>query len=157
MGYFLGDNGFEVRFLAKHLLFKVPVVGPFLRWWGMIPVLRGSDQVGDALKYAHEALAKGDVVGIDSRDSDTGPWVLAHEGQDWPGTPRVGYQGAGGPGLCSGARRTSWIAMLGCRSTGGGRVCSSACCRRSTTRILKGILRITRALQSHRAPAARPW
>ena len=64
MGYFLGDNGFEVRFLAKHSLFKVPVVGPFLRWWGMIPVLRGSDQAGDALKYAHEALVKGDVVGI---------------------------------------------------------------------------------------------
>ncbi len=64
MGYFLADNGIEIRFLAKESLFRVPVVGPFLRWWGMIPVVRDSAEAGDSLKYARAALDEGDVVGI---------------------------------------------------------------------------------------------
>ncbi|WP_099332586.1 lysophospholipid acyltransferase family protein [Actinomyces minihominis] len=64
MGYFMADNGYEVRFLAKHSLFKVPVIGPFFRWWGMIPVMRDSAEATDALKYARAALDAGDVVGI---------------------------------------------------------------------------------------------
>lgn len=64
MGYFMADNGYEVRFLAKDSLFRVPVVGPFFRWWGMIPVVRGSSHATDSLKYAREALNAGDVVGI---------------------------------------------------------------------------------------------
>lgn len=64
MGYFLGYNGFEPRFLAKDALFKVPVIGPFLRWWGMIPVVRGGKEAGDALLNAKEALAEDAVVTI---------------------------------------------------------------------------------------------
>lgn len=64
MGFFMADNGFEVRFLAKDSLFRVPVIGPFMRWWGMIPVLRQSASATDALVHAREALEKGDVVGI---------------------------------------------------------------------------------------------
>lgn len=64
MGYFLGYNGFEVRFLAKDALFKTPVVGDFLRWWGMIPVARQSDEAGDALVHARQALEEGGVVAI---------------------------------------------------------------------------------------------
>lgn len=64
MGYFMADNGFEVRFLAKDSLFRVPVVGPFMRKWGMIPVVRQSSEAGDALIHARDALVKGDVVGI---------------------------------------------------------------------------------------------
>lgn len=64
MGYFMADNGYEVRFMAKHTLFKVPVIGPFFRWWGMIPVLRQSAEATDALIHAREALEAGDVVGI---------------------------------------------------------------------------------------------
>lgn len=64
MGYFLGYNGFEPRFLAKDALFKVPVIGLFLRWWGMIPVARGSNNAGDALVHAREALAEDAVVTI---------------------------------------------------------------------------------------------
>lgn len=64
MGYFVGINGYELRFLAKDNLFKIPVVGSFFRWWGMIPVARGSSEATDALVHAREALAKGAVVGI---------------------------------------------------------------------------------------------
>lgn len=64
MGYFMADMGYEVRFLAKDSLFGVPVVGPFFRWWGMIPVVRGSSHATDSLKYARKALEEGDVVGI---------------------------------------------------------------------------------------------
>lgn len=64
MGYFMADVGYEVRFLAKDSLFKTPVIGDFFRWWGMIPVVRGSSHATDSLKYAREALEEGDVVGI---------------------------------------------------------------------------------------------
>lgn len=62
MGYFLGFNGFEPRFLAKQSIFKIPVMGPFLQKWGMIPVLRESDTATDSLEYARQALEDGDVI-----------------------------------------------------------------------------------------------
>lgn len=62
MGYFLAYNGYEARFLAKDSLFKVPLVGPFMRWWGMIPVVRDTSDAGDALVHAKEAIALGDAV-----------------------------------------------------------------------------------------------
>ena len=64
MGYFLADNGYQVRYLAKDSLFRTPVVGKFFRWWGMIPVVRESVQATDALIHAREALDEGGVVGI---------------------------------------------------------------------------------------------
>lgn len=64
MGYFVGINGYELRFLAKDSLFKVPVLGPFLLWWGMIPVMRDSSEAGDALRHAREALDEGAVIGF---------------------------------------------------------------------------------------------
>ena len=49
------------RFLAKDELFRVPVLGAFLRAHGQIPVVRG---VGDQspLQRARDALAEGEVV-----------------------------------------------------------------------------------------------
>lgn len=64
MGYALADAGYEIRFLAKDSLFRVPVVGPFMRKWGMIPVIRQSAEATDALIHARNALEKGDAVGI---------------------------------------------------------------------------------------------
>lgn len=64
MGFAMAHYGHEVRFLAKDSVFKVPVVGPFMRWWGMIPVERQSASAGDALVHARAALEQGDVVGI---------------------------------------------------------------------------------------------
>lgn len=64
MGFFMADIGYEVRFLAKDSLFKIPVVGPFMRKWGMIPVVRQSAAATDSLIHARNALEAGDVVGI---------------------------------------------------------------------------------------------
>ncbi len=64
LGCFLADNGIRVRFLAKADLFKWPVIGFFVKNWGMIPVSRGSKNAGDSLKHARQALRDGDVVGV---------------------------------------------------------------------------------------------
>ncbi len=64
MGFFMADCGYQVRFLAKDSLFRVPIVGPFMRWWGMIPVVRESKEATDSLIHAREALANGDIIGI---------------------------------------------------------------------------------------------
>lgn len=64
MGYFIAAQGYETRFLAKASLFSVPVVGPFMKKWGMIPVLRASKEATDSLIHARTALEAGDVVGI---------------------------------------------------------------------------------------------
>lgn len=64
MGYFVAAQGYETRFLAKASLFSVPVVGPFMKKWGMIPVLRASKEATDSLVHARDALTSGDVVGI---------------------------------------------------------------------------------------------
>lgn len=64
IGYFLGSNGYEVRFLAKQELFKIPVVAQLMRAWRMLPVQRGAKDAVDALAAAKQALQEGDVVGI---------------------------------------------------------------------------------------------
>lgn len=63
MGYFLGINGYEIKFLAKDSLFKIPLLGPFLTKWGMIPVARESGG-GNSLIAAHSALENGAMMGI---------------------------------------------------------------------------------------------
>ena len=50
------------RFLATGGLFQAPVVGPVMRYWGHIPVHRGTSSVTQALPAAAEALAAGSVV-----------------------------------------------------------------------------------------------
>lgn len=64
MGYFMGINGYEVQFLAKDSLFRVPVLGSVLKAWGMIPVARETNGATDSLKAAREALAQGAVIGF---------------------------------------------------------------------------------------------
>lgn len=64
MGCYLGYNGFQPRFLAKDSLFEVPVVGSFMKWWGMIPVVRDTSTAGDALAHARTALDDGEIVVI---------------------------------------------------------------------------------------------
>lgn len=64
MGFFMAAHGYEIRFLAKAELFKVPVIGPFMKWWGMVPVVRQSSHATDSLVHARQALSNGDPVGI---------------------------------------------------------------------------------------------
>jgi 1-acyl-sn-glycerol-3-phosphate acyltransferase len=55
--------GRRPRFLAKHELFRIPVVGTVLRGVRQIPVVRGSGD-GSALAAAERAVAAGEVVVI---------------------------------------------------------------------------------------------
>ncbi len=51
------------RFLAKKELFSVPVVGKILRAMGMIPVDRGSADIG-SIRTALSVLKEGGIVGV---------------------------------------------------------------------------------------------
>lgn len=52
-----------VRFMAKEELFRIPVVGWYLKSIGVIPVKRGSGDIG-AIKSSLKALKNGEVLGI---------------------------------------------------------------------------------------------
>ncbi|MBO5008519.1 MAG: 1-acyl-sn-glycerol-3-phosphate acyltransferase [Clostridia bacterium] len=52
-----------VRFIAKQELFKIPVVGWYLKSINIIPVKRGSGDIG-AVKASLRALKDGEVLGI---------------------------------------------------------------------------------------------
>lgn len=61
-GYLLRASGVPPRFLAKHSLFAVPVLGPLLRCTRQIPVHRGAGRGGDALATAERELSAGGSV-----------------------------------------------------------------------------------------------
>ncbi len=64
MSYAIGLQGFQVRFLTKESMFKVPLLGGFMRSARMIPVVRGGGDKADSLAHARQALRDGAVVGI---------------------------------------------------------------------------------------------
>ncbi len=84
IGYFLGSNGYEIRFLAKQELFRIPLVGSLMRAWRMLPVQRGSQEAGDALATARQALQEGDVVGVYTEGT------LTRSPSFWPMTGKTG-------------------------------------------------------------------
>ena len=51
------------RFLSKKELFSIPLVGPFLRWIGMIPVDRGKADIS-SIKTALRVLKDKGIIGI---------------------------------------------------------------------------------------------
>ncbi|MBI3927840.1 MAG: 1-acyl-sn-glycerol-3-phosphate acyltransferase [Armatimonadetes bacterium] len=53
-----------VRFLVAGGLFRVPVLGNLLRWFGAIPVDRSGGSNSDALQAAVAALENGELIGI---------------------------------------------------------------------------------------------
>ena len=56
--------GRSARLMATAGVFRVPLLGRALRRLGFIPVARGTEQAGDALGPAAEALAAGEVVAL---------------------------------------------------------------------------------------------
>ncbi|MDR5699998.1 lysophospholipid acyltransferase family protein [Agromyces aerolatus] len=78
MGAAAWKLGRAPRFLAKESLFKVPVVGWFLRSSGQIPVARAGSRSHAALRAAEELVEKGRMVivypeGSLTRDPDLWP------------------------------------------------------------------------------------
>lgn len=63
MGYAFGLLGYQVRFLTKDSMFKVPVLRAFVKKARMIPVSRGGGDT-DSLAHARKALREGAAVGI---------------------------------------------------------------------------------------------
>ncbi|MCU0283638.1 MAG: 1-acyl-sn-glycerol-3-phosphate acyltransferase [Candidatus Nanopelagicales bacterium] len=77
IAHFLHDHGRPPRFLAKHAVFEVPVVGGLIRGCEQIPVTRDADP-SKALAAAEQALAAGECVvvypeGTITRDPDLWP------------------------------------------------------------------------------------
>jgi 1-acyl-sn-glycerol-3-phosphate acyltransferase len=80
IGHYINNQGRPARFLAKASLFTVPVLGPFLRSAGQIPVHRERRAAGDALVEAVHAVDRGEAVlvypeGTITRDPDQWPML----------------------------------------------------------------------------------
>lgn len=80
VAHFINSQGRPVRFLAKASLFDVPLLGPFLRSAGQIPVQRERRTAGDALVEAVSAIDRGEAVlvypeGTITRDPDLWPMI----------------------------------------------------------------------------------
>jgi 1-acyl-sn-glycerol-3-phosphate acyltransferase len=76
--HFLYDNGRAPRYLGKESIFKVPLVGPFVRAAGQIPVSRESKAAIEGFENAAAALRAGHLVAIYpegtlTRDADLWP------------------------------------------------------------------------------------
>jgi 1-acyl-sn-glycerol-3-phosphate acyltransferase len=64
MAHYLYVNGRPPRILAKESLFRVPVLGFFLRKLAMIPVFRGSARAKESLEIADMRLAQGFCIAV---------------------------------------------------------------------------------------------
>lgn len=53
----------KLHYMAKQDLFKVPLLGSFIKWVGAFPVARGKGDIG-AIRTALEVLGQGKVVAI---------------------------------------------------------------------------------------------
>ncbi len=53
----------KLHYMAKHDLFKVPLLGSFMKWVGAFPVTRGKGDIG-AIRTALEVLRQGKVIAI---------------------------------------------------------------------------------------------
>jgi 1-acyl-sn-glycerol-3-phosphate acyltransferase len=83
-GHYLYNNGHPPRFLAKHELFKLPFIGRILKSGDQIPVYRGTSQAKESLNYAHEVLARGDMIAMFPEGT------LTRDPELWPMMARTG-------------------------------------------------------------------
>ncbi|HNV10801.1 MAG TPA: lysophospholipid acyltransferase family protein [Propionibacteriaceae bacterium] len=84
LGEFIIYSGRWPRMIAKIDLFRYPVIGPFARGCGQIPVDRTSTNAADVLKAAEDAIAGGLAVLIYPEGTITGDPL------GWPMVPRTG-------------------------------------------------------------------
>lgn len=83
-GHYLYISGHPPRFLAKHELFKAPVLGYLLRAGDQIPVYRGTAQAKDAVDHARVVLDRGDMIAMFPEGT------LTRDPAMWPMTGRTG-------------------------------------------------------------------
>jgi 1-acyl-sn-glycerol-3-phosphate acyltransferase len=62
VAHYVFDAGRWPQFLAKSSLFKIPVLGPYLRAVKQIPVYRGTADAAKSLEAAAQAIRDGDAV-----------------------------------------------------------------------------------------------
>jgi 1-acyl-sn-glycerol-3-phosphate acyltransferase len=82
--HFLYDNGRAPRYLGKDSIFKVPLLGAFIRAAGQIPVARESKEAAQGFEQAIEALRAGHLVGIYPEGT------LTRDPQLWPMRGKTG-------------------------------------------------------------------
>lgn len=78
MARLIWQTGRIPRFLIKHTVFGVPVIGRVMRGAGQLPVYRQSNQASDSLREAEQALRDGQCViiypeGTITRNADYTP------------------------------------------------------------------------------------
>jgi len=76
--HYLYDNGRLPRFMGKHEVFELPVIGSIITGAGQIPVYRETEDAANAIRAAVEAVNEGECVviypeGTISRDPDLWP------------------------------------------------------------------------------------
>jgi 1-acyl-sn-glycerol-3-phosphate acyltransferase len=72
------------RFLGKHSLWNVPIMGAILKGAEQIPVYRGTSDAQQSLRAAHEALATGKLVVIYPEGT------ITKDPDGWPANSRTG-------------------------------------------------------------------
>ena len=83
-GHYLYNNGHPPRFLAKHQLFELPIIGRILKSGDQIPVYRGTSQAKESLNYAQEVIARGDMIAMFPEGT------LTRDPELWPMVARTG-------------------------------------------------------------------
>lgn len=84
VAHFVYNSGRHPRFMLKHSLVKIPVVGPIIKATGQIPVYRGRSDAADSLREAIEVLTAGGSVVISPEGTVT------KEPDRWPMRGKTG-------------------------------------------------------------------
>ena len=84
IGHLLYSNGIIPHFLAKDSLFRIPVLGGWLRWAGQIPVDRRGTAALASLDIARRVLARGGAIIVYPEGT------LTRDPELWPMRGRTG-------------------------------------------------------------------
>ncbi|GAB3221894.1 lysophospholipid acyltransferase family protein [Glycomyces halotolerans] len=84
VAHYVYNAGRHPRFLLKHSLIKIPVVGPIIKSTGQIPVYRGRSDAADSLRAARGVLERGGSVLISPEGTVT------KEPDRWPMRGKTG-------------------------------------------------------------------
>lgn len=83
-GHYLYNADHPPRFLAKHQLFELPVIGRLLKSGDQIPVYRGTAHAKESLNYAQEVIERGDMIAMFPEGT------LTRDPEMWPMVARTG-------------------------------------------------------------------